>query len=103
MARKKPGFWCYKCKKNLGSAAHSFAHFKKSPSHRNAKQKKDHLANKALRKRHGGKTPRRYSMPGLPTLQRTTRNRTGTFKFCTQCGTRKMPSHNYCGGCGEKL
>jgi hypothetical protein len=98
MARKQPRFRCHKCKKNLGSAAISYGHFQKHPSHRNAKQKKDYAANLALREKH-----KREGV--LPTVRRTTRisatRRTG--KFCTNCGERRMPSHNYCGGCGDKV
>ena len=106
MARKKPRFRCHKCKKSMGSAATSFAHFQKHPSHRNAKQKKDYQANLALREKNGGTQPqRRVTASGLPTVRRTTR--TGAtrrlVKFCTNCGERRMPSHNYCGGCGDKI
>jgi hypothetical protein len=96
MARKKPRFRCQKCRKNLGSAALSFAHFQKLPSHRTERQLRDYHANLALRKRNEGT---------LPTVRRTTRTSTTrrTGKFCTNCGERRMPSHNYCGGCGDKI
>ncbi len=91
--RKKPTYKCYKCKVRLGSAAVSFAHFQDNPNHRNAKQKKDYLANKALNRK--GASP-------LP-MTRRKMGAVRTMKFCTECGNRPMPSHNYCGGCGGKL
>ena len=104
MARKKPRFRCHKCKNNLGSAATSFEHFKKHPSHRTERQLKDFKANLALRERGGKpKAKRRVTQAGLPTIKVNLRGRSTTDRYCTECGTRKMPSHNYCGGCGDKL
>lgn len=101
--RKKPSFRCYKCKKNLKSAFASAEHFKENPSHRNAKQKKDYLANKALAEDTSSSRYQRRVTTGLPTKRITTRTRSGLRKFCTDCGERRMPSHNYCGGCGDRL
>jgi hypothetical protein len=91
--RKIPTYKCHKCKKKLGSAATSFAHFQDHPSHRNPKQLKDYLANLSLKKR--------QVLSGLPMSERRVRV-TRTDKYCTECGSKKMPSHNFCGGCGTK-
>jgi hypothetical protein len=101
--RRKPKFRCHKCKKDLGSSYASWDHFQQYPTHRNQKQRNDYRANCALAESKGGSKPQRRASGGLPTTRITTRTRAGTMKFCTNCGERRMPSHNYCGGCGDKL
>jgi NADH pyrophosphatase NudC (nudix superfamily) len=49
-----------------------------------------------------GEIQARGSVNGLPTTKRVIAIRRTT-KFCTECGTRMMPSHRFCGGCGGKL
>ena len=108
MARphKKPTFKCYKCKKNLKSAAQSFAHFGKYPTHRNEKQQKDFKANRALariRKAERSTARRAYGTDVLPTVKRRGMRVVRTMKYCTNCGNNRKPSYRYCGGCGGKL
>jgi len=96
--RRKPQFKCHKCKKNLGSARASYDHFQDNPSHRNKKQKTDYLKNKAdvaAGRDRGGSI--------LPTRRRGAVRRDRVQKFCTSCGNHRLPSHEYCGGCGSKL
>lgn len=95
MARKQPKFRCHKCRKNLKSAAVSFAHFQKHPSHRTERQLRDFKANLALRERRGGGN-------SLPIVRRRSRG-SRAVKYCTGCGGRRMPAHSFCGGCGYKL
>jgi len=90
--RKIPTYKCFKCRAKLGSAALSYAHFQDNPSHRNPKQLKDYLANKVLKKRISS---------GLPVVRSRVRL-DKAMKFCTECGNKKMPSHNFCGGCGAR-
>jgi len=96
MSRSKPKFRCHHCKKNMGSAMASAAHFQKYPKHRTAVQLRAYKQNLALRDARNGNR--------LPTLKRST----GTAfkraqKFCTRCGQSLKPAFNYCGGCGAKL
>ncbi len=104
MARKKPTYKCFKCKAKLGSAAVSYAHFQDNPSHRSAKQLKDYRANRALNLHRNAKqlALNRRGSSQLPVISRKMQSGR-TMKFCTECGNRPMPSHNYCGGCGGKL
>lgn len=99
MARKKPTFKCYQCKKNLGSAASSFSHFRKNPAHRNARQQKDYKQNMSLKHR---KKLRKIGT--LPTVQRGGRMKAvRSMKYCTDCGSQRKATHRFCGGCGQRL
>lgn len=117
--RKKNIYRCTKCSKRFGSSPQAAQHFAKHPSHRTDKQRQKHISNmrasQVVRDRMGvtkrrssvyeDLTRTKHGVPQLflPTKGMTTQNRQGTMKYCTECGTRKMPSHNYCGGCGGKL
>jgi hypothetical protein len=99
--RAKPTYWCHECKRNLGSAAHSFNHFQQFPHHRNEKQLTDYNANLVI----SGRKPN----GGLPTIPKATRTRKKApaielaLSFCTACGTHRMSEHHFCGGCGVQL
>jgi hypothetical protein len=100
--RAKPKFLCTKCNTNLGSAFKANVHFRKNPSHRTEKQQRDYETNRKLAVS-GMKNSRRKAKKGsLPTVRRKTATRR-TQRFCTNCGTRRLPSHVHCGGCGGKL
>jgi hypothetical protein len=98
MARKKPRFLCKKCNKNLGSAAKSYRHFKKNPTHRTERQAKDYKQNLALREKKGLRP-----IGKLPTVVRKKRAMVKVgVRYCTQCGNGRRSTHVYCGNCGVK-
>lgn len=102
---KRKRFKCDTCpRKKFESAVELSEHFKDHPKHRNPRQQRQFDYSQGVRaERHqSGEIVARQSVNGLPTTKRATPTRR-TQKFCTECGTRMMPSHNFCGGCGAKL
>lgn len=100
MARKKPRFRCHKCKKNLGSAAKSFGHFQKNPTHRTERQIRDYKTNIALRKQKA-----LHPIAKLPTVSasRGSKKAVRPGRYCTHCGEGRKAFHRFCGHCAEKL
>jgi len=100
----KRHFGCDECpRKKFTCAMDLSAHFKDHPKHRNHRQQIQFEYSQTLKaERHeSGEIQGRRTVNGLPTTKRTIAVKQ-VMKFCTQCGVRSMPSHNFCGGCGVK-
>jgi len=105
MKTKRKTFKCETCtRKQFTNAVELSKHFKKYPTHRNKRQQMQFKYSQSVRadRHQSGSIIARNSVNGLPTTKRATTARKAQ-KFCTNCGTRMMPSHNFCGGCGGKL
>lgn len=115
MARKEPRYVCEPCHEDFKGTVRLAKHFMENPGHRSMKQQRKFLSNQRddsiarrrnkTKRRRGPYDNQTKAVEGLPTKRRSTRTSTTrrTGKFCTNCGERRMPSHNYCGGCGDKV